>query len=165
MHSIGRGATTTTDGCTTAKRWHEDGTPRNQMLRNPAGSSHTRQRHQHRKRTKQPKCQRTSTKKQSTPPGTGRSATMTSAPHTCNTRWMQGTTHRRTGERRTSRIATDTTKTQSSEWEGKELWGHNRRGSGAKKPNPTSIRYGGKYKSCWNKETGRQKTRTNAGAK
>jgi len=165
MHSTGQVAIMTTAGYTTARKWHEDGTPRNLMLRNPAGTSHTKQRHQHRRRTKRSKYPKTSNERRGMPPETGRNATTTSAQHTSNTRWTQDTTLRRMEKRRTSRIGTDVSDTRSSRWEGKELWGHNRRGRGAKKPNQTSMPYEGKYKSCWNRGTNRQKTRMNTGAK
>ena len=165
MHSTGRGATTTTAGCTTARKWHDDGTPRNPMLHNPAGTSHRKQRHRYQKRTRRSEHQKTSNKRSGMPPETGRNATTTSAQHTSNTGWTQGTSHRRRGEIRTSRMGTDTTETPSSKWEGKELWGHNRRGRGAKKHNQTSIPYGGRYKSCLKQGTRRQKTSVNTGAK
>jgi len=138
MHSTGRGDTTTTAGCTTVRKWHEDGTPGNPRLSNPVGTSHTKQRHQHRKRTKLPKYQKTSNERQGILPETGRNATTTNARHTSNTRRTQGTSRSRTERRRTSHTGTGTTTTQSSMLEAKVSWGHERRGRGAKKPNPRS---------------------------
>ena len=133
MHSTGRGATTTTAGYTTARKWDEDGTPRNPMLRDPAGTSHTKQRHQQRKRTNRSKSQKTSNERKGIPPGTGMNVTTTNAQHTSSTGWTQGTTRRRTEQRRTSHTGTGTTETQSSVFEEKVSWGHDRRGRGVKK--------------------------------
>jgi len=144
MHSTGRGATTTTAGYTTARKLHKDGTQTNPMLRNPAGISDTRQKHQHRKRTKRSKYPKTSKKRRGIPPETGRNATTTSAQHTSNTRWTQGTTRRRTEQKRTFHTGTGTTVTQNSASGEKESWGHDRRGRGAKKRNPISWPYTGR---------------------
>jgi len=149
MHSTGRGAITTTAGSTTARKWRGDGTPRSPVLRNPVGTSHTKQRHQH--RTRRSQYQKTSNEKQGIPPENGRNATTTSARHTSNTRWTQGTTRRRTERRRTSRTGTDTTETPNSASEGKESWGHDRRERGAKKHNPIPRPYTGRSGNCWTK--------------
>jgi len=106
------------------------------MLRNPAGTSHTKRRHQHQKRTKRSKYQKTSNERQGIPPETGRNDTTTNARHTSNTRWTQGTTPRKTEQRRSSRTGTGTTETQNSVLEGKASLGHDRRGRGAKKTQP-----------------------------
>jgi len=149
MHSTRRGAKTTTTGYTIATKWHEDGTRRNLMLRNPARTSHTKQRHQDRTRTKRSKCQTTSHERQSMVPEAGGNATTTSAQHTSNTRWTQGTTYRRTGQRRTCRIGTGTTQIQRSALEEKASWGHNRTGRGAKKHNPISRPCTARSGNCW----------------
>jgi len=154
MHSTGRGATMTTAGYTTARKWHGDGTPRNPMLRNPVGTSHTRQSHKHRKRTKRSKYQKTNNERQGIPPETGRNAKTTSARHTSSTRWTQGTTHSGTERKRSSRTGTGTTETRNSVSEGKASWGHDRRGRGAKKNNPISRPYTGRSRNCWMKGNG-----------
>ena len=105
MHSTGQGATTTTAGYTTARKWHEDGTPRNPMLRNPVGTSHTRRSHQHRKSTKRSKYQKTSNERQGIPREIGRNARTTSARHTSSTKWTQGTTQEGRNEKGTLALA------------------------------------------------------------
>jgi len=149
MHSTRRGATTTTARFMTARKWRGDGTPRSPVLRNPVGTSHTRQRHQHRKRIKGFKYQRTSNERQGIPPETGRNATTTSARHTSSTRWTQDTTHKRTERKRNSHTVTGTTETQNSVSEGKPSWGHDRRGRGAKRPNPILRLCTSRSGNCW----------------